>query len=105
MSASHPLGGEESANSVSATNLASLLVDLARERPQRSAIKLDDVEGSYEQLDEGNARVAGLLKTKGISPGDRVDIMLPNVPHFALAYYGPCVPEGSCPHERAAEGA
>jgi long-chain acyl-CoA synthetase len=88
MSDSRPLGGEESTNSMSATNLASLLVDSARERAQRTAIKLDDVEVSYEQLDEGSAQVAALLKTKGVSPGDRVGIMLPNVPHFALAYYG-----------------
>jgi long-chain acyl-CoA synthetase len=80
---------------MSASNLASLLVDSARERPQRTAIELDDVEVSYEQLDEGSARVAALLKTNGHIPGDRVDIMLPNVPQFALAYYGPCVPEGS----------
>jgi long-chain acyl-CoA synthetase len=80
---------------MSASNLASRLVDSARERPQCTAIKLDDVEVSYEQLDEGSARVAALLKTKRHIPGDRVDIMLPNVPHFALAYYGPCVPEGS----------
>jgi long-chain acyl-CoA synthetase len=28
------------------------------------------------------------LKAKGVEPGDRVGIMLPNVPYFALAYYG-----------------
>jgi long-chain acyl-CoA synthetase len=77
---------------MSATNLASLLVDSARQRPQRTAIKLDDVKVSYQQLDEGSARVAALLKTKGLHPGDRVGIMLPKVPHFALAYYGCCAP-------------
>jgi long-chain acyl-CoA synthetase len=73
---------------MSATNLACLLVDSARERAQRTAIKLDDVEVSYQELDEGTARVAAMLKAKGVAPGDRVGIMLPNVPHFALAYYG-----------------
>ena len=29
-----------------------------------------------------------MLKSKGLEPGDRVGIMLPNVPHFAVAFYG-----------------
>src|SRR3712207_2360539 len=39
-------------------------------------------------LNEGSARVAGLLKSKGFEPGDRVGIMLPNVPYFPIVYYG-----------------
>ena len=37
---------------------------------------------------EGSARMAGMLKEKGIEPGDRVGVMLPNVPYFPVAYYG-----------------
>jgi long-chain acyl-CoA synthetase len=69
-------------------NLASVLVDTAQEHGDRTAIKLDDVEVTYQQVDEGSARVAGLLKSKGVEPGDRVGIMLPNVPYFPPAYYG-----------------
>ena len=29
-----------------------------------------------------------MLKAKGLQPGDRVGIMLPNVPYFPVAYYG-----------------
>ncbi len=32
--------------------------------------------------------MAGLLRERGITPGDRVGVMLPNVPQFAVAYYG-----------------
>ena len=39
-------------------------------------------------LNEGATRVAGLLKAKGVEPGDRVGIMLPNVPYFGVVYYG-----------------
>src|ERR671933_456115 len=49
---------------------------------------LADTEVSYAMLDEGSARVAALLKAKGVEPGDRVGIMLPNVPYFAVTYYG-----------------
>jgi long-chain acyl-CoA synthetase len=69
-------------------NLASVLTDTTQRFGDRTAIKLDDVEVTYQQVDEGSARVAGLLKEKGCQPGDRVGLMLPNVPYFALVYYG-----------------
>src|ERR687894_1930964 len=69
-------------------NLATNLIETAEQHGDRIAIKLDDFELNYGLLNEGSARVAGLLKEKGIGPGDRVGIMLPNVPHFPLVYYG-----------------
>jgi long-chain acyl-CoA synthetase len=69
-------------------NLARLLVETAERFGDRIAIKLDDAEVSYSMLDDSSARFAGLLKSKGFAPGDRVGIMLPNVPYFAIAYYG-----------------
>ncbi len=69
-------------------NLATLLTDTAERFGDHTALKLDDAEVTYELLDEGSARVAGLLAQKGFEPGDRVGIMLPNVPYFALTYYG-----------------
>jgi long-chain acyl-CoA synthetase len=69
-------------------NLASILTDSAAREPARVALKLDDAEVTYAMLDEATARVAGLLRSHGVAPGDRVGIMLPNVPYFALCYYG-----------------
>ena len=69
-------------------NLASILTETAERLPDQTAFKLDDVELSYSMLDEGSARVAGLLKSKGLEPGDRVGLMLPNVPYFPAIYYG-----------------
>jgi long-chain acyl-CoA synthetase len=69
-------------------NLARILTDTAARSGDRIALKLDDVELSYSALDQASARFAGLLKSKGFEPGDRVGIMLPNVPYFAIAYYG-----------------
>ena len=60
----------------------------AARSPEATAVKLDDLELSYAELDEAGARVAGLLRAKGMRPGDRVGLMLPNVPHFAVVYYG-----------------
>jgi long-chain acyl-CoA synthetase len=70
------------------TNLAELLTDTATRSPERTAVKLDERELSYGELDQASARVAGLLRAKGVQPGDRVGAMLPNVPYFAVVYYG-----------------
>ncbi len=70
------------------SNLAANLADSAARNPEHIALKLDDAEVSYKALEQGAGHVAGLLADRGIQRGDRVGIMLPNVPYFALAYYG-----------------
>ena len=69
-------------------NLARILTDTAAKHGDRTAFKLDDVELTYGALDESSARIAALLKAKGLEPGDRVGLMLPNVPYFPAIYYG-----------------
>jgi long-chain acyl-CoA synthetase len=69
-------------------NLATVLTDTAAERGDSIAIKLDDTELPYKFLDGASAHVAGMLRAKGVEPGDRVGIMLPNVPYFPVIYYG-----------------
>jgi long-chain acyl-CoA synthetase len=70
------------------TNLADLLTDGAARSPESAAVRLDDLELSYAELDRAAGQAAGLLEAKGVSPGDRVGVMLPNVPYFAVVYYG-----------------
>src|SRR3954470_2583717 len=69
-------------------NLADLLTRAAEQHGDRIALKLDEQELNYAFLDEGASRIAGLLRARGIEPGDRVGIMLPNVPYFPVVYYG-----------------
>ena len=69
-------------------NLATILIETAEPNGDKTAFKLDDVELSYSMLDEGSARIAGLLKSKGLEPGDRVGLMMPNVPYFPAIYFG-----------------
>jgi long-chain acyl-CoA synthetase len=69
-------------------NLARILTDSARRDPAHVAIKLDDLELTYGQLDGASASLAGLLREHGFEPGDRVGIMLPNIPYFPVCYYG-----------------
>lgn len=69
-------------------NIAEALTSTAAAHPDAVAIKLDDVELTYAQLDGASSLVAGLLKERGVGPGDRVGLMLPNVPYFPIVYYG-----------------
>jgi long-chain acyl-CoA synthetase len=70
------------------TNLADLLSRTAAEHPGRVAIRLDDSDVSYSALDEAVNRAAGLMTARGVQPGDRVGIMLPNIAYFPICYYG-----------------
>ncbi|MFJ8579997.1 long-chain fatty acid--CoA ligase [Micromonospora sp. NPDC093277] len=69
-------------------NLASILVDSAARDPRRPALRLGDRTVSYAELDDASARCAAYLRAQGVVPGDRVALMLPNVPEFAVGYYG-----------------
>src|SRR3954449_11752322 len=71
-----------------ATSLAQHLTETAKAFADRPALKLDDMIVNYAVLNEGATRIAGLLKDRGVEPGDRVGIMLPNVPYFGVVYYG-----------------
>jgi long-chain acyl-CoA synthetase len=70
------------------TNLSSLLERTAADQPDRPAIRLDDFVLSYAELREAAGRMSTLLAEAGVEPGDRVGIMLPNVPAFPIAFFG-----------------
>jgi long-chain acyl-CoA synthetase len=69
-------------------NLAAAAIENAQRHPARTALRVEDTALSYGTLDDTTARMAGLLRRKGVRAGDRVGIMLPNVPQFAIVYYG-----------------
>jgi long-chain acyl-CoA synthetase len=69
-------------------NLAASLTRNAAAHPDRVAVRLGDDTVSYRDLDDASARVAGLLAARGVGPDIAVGIMLPNVPQFAIVYYG-----------------
>ena len=70
------------------TNLASNVIAAANNYPDRVALRLDEASIRYGELDALSARLAGLLVSRGLQPGDRVGVMMPNVPYFAVVYYG-----------------
>jgi acyl-CoA synthetase (AMP-forming)/AMP-acid ligase II len=74
-------------------NLALGLAEAKEMYPDRAAVRLDGLVLTYEELDERSARVMGLLAARGVAPGDRVGLMLPNVPQFPCSTTGCCAPE------------
>ena len=69
------------------TNLVSILTESAGRHGGRTAIRLDDVVLTYSELDDRSARAAGWLRARGVEPGDRIGIMLPNTVEFPVLYY------------------
>ena len=61
-------------------NLGSMLERAAAAHPDGPAVRMDDLVLSYAELREAAGRTATLLASLGVEPGDRVGIMLPNVP-------------------------
>jgi acyl-CoA synthetase (AMP-forming)/AMP-acid ligase II len=43
---------------------------------------------TFSEFDAAAAQVATLLDRAGVQPGDRVGLMLPNTPAFAIVFYG-----------------
>src|SRR6266849_9854163 len=68
--------------------LHDMLSNAARDFPDRPAIIFFGQKISYRELDLLSNRFAHALREAGIQMGDRVAIMLPNVPQCIIAFYG-----------------
>ena len=68
--------------------IACNLIASAHRHPDRTALRLGERSLTFRELDDATARFAGVLHEFGVSPGDSVGVMLPNVLEFAVAYYG-----------------
>ena len=62
-----------------------LLQHAAEHLPHRCAIVYGDQKWTYQELDRDARRAAAMLQRLGVRPGDRVGILLPNVPEYIIA--------------------
>ncbi len=65
-----------------------ILDQTAARVPERAALIFRGRAVTYARLKELSDRLAGALARRGVKPGDRVALHLPNCPAFAVAYYG-----------------
>ena len=70
------------------TLLHDLLSNSAGEFPDRPALIFFGQAISYRELDALSNRFAQALRSLGVGKGDRVSIVLPNIPQCVIAFYG-----------------
>jgi long-chain acyl-CoA synthetase len=74
--------------------LYTMLDKAVKSHPDSTALTLEsgnfDKIGTmtYHELGEATDKFAAFLESKGIKPGDRVAVFLPNMNEFVVAYYG-----------------
>lgn len=69
-------------------NLAIVLSENAQRLADQTAVICGQRKMTYGQLEEATNRLANALATLGLKPGQKVIIMLPNVPEFVVGYFG-----------------
>ncbi|WP_199043313.1 long-chain-fatty-acid--CoA ligase [Glycomyces salinus] len=68
-------------------SIASILAESARRTPDRPALHFMGHTVSYGELWHQTRAYAGALAERGIGPGSRVAMIVPNVPDFPRVYY------------------
>lgn len=69
-------------------SIATILAESARRYPDKEALILGETRLTYRQVWGMSLRYAAVLRQDGVQPGDRVAVLIPNIPHFVFAYYG-----------------
>jgi long-chain acyl-CoA synthetase len=69
-------------------SLGAVLAETARNFPDHTALLYYGKRISYAELDRLASRFSRALIGLGIKQGDRVALMLPNIPQMVIAYYG-----------------
>ncbi|MEO7069595.1 MAG: long-chain fatty acid--CoA ligase [Nostocoides sp.] len=70
------------------TNLATNLIRTAGRLPDKAAITIEGQSVSYAALLGLASQAAGNLRKAGLQPGDRVGLILPNVPAYPVLFFG-----------------
>lgn len=68
--------------------LYAMLDDAAEKYPQRLAVIFQNTRITYKALRERAELFAGALRRAGVKPGERVALMLPNLPQTVIAFWG-----------------
>ncbi len=69
-------------------NLQNILTQAANEAGKNTAIIFHNFKMNYEKLNEKAENFAASLHKLGIEKGDRIAIMLPNIPQTIIAFWG-----------------
>jgi long-chain acyl-CoA synthetase len=70
------------------SNLGQNLLDTAARDEAHPALRMDDAVLTFGEFRDAALRVAAGLQARGVQPGDRVGLVLPNVLSFPVVFYG-----------------
>ncbi len=80
-------GGVPSSLNYSRLTLPEVLTRTAEKFPSRPALSFLGVKISFGQLEEQVNRLANAFIHMGVQPGDKVALLLPNIPQISIAVY------------------
>jgi long-chain acyl-CoA synthetase len=69
-------------------NIATLVRETAARLPDKTALIFHDKPIAYAEVDREIDRAAAGFASLGVKKGDRVAVLVHNIPHFIYAYYG-----------------
>src|SRR5256885_15668440 len=69
-------------------SLQDRLREVAREVGDKPALLIGDRSVSFREIDRLSDQLAAALAKRGVRPGDRVTIYMPNSIEFVIAFYG-----------------
>jgi long-chain acyl-CoA synthetase len=70
------------------SNLGQNLLDTAARDEGHPALRMDEAVLTFGEFRDAALKVAGGLRARGVQPGDRVGLVLPNVVSFPVVFYG-----------------
>ena len=68
-------------------SIAAILAESAQRYPDRVAVVMDPQRITYDEMWREARLYATVLHDRGVRPGDRVGLLVPNVPDFPRFYY------------------
>lgn len=68
--------------------MAQQLLNTGIKEGGRPALRMGDAVVTHDELAHSAGRVTVASAACGVTPGDRVELVLPNVPSFPVVYYG-----------------
>jgi long-chain acyl-CoA synthetase len=81
----YPAGVEQHIDASEYASLVELLDNSFSKYAERPAFKFMGLDFSFARIDELSRRFAAYLQTLGLAQGDRVALMMPNIPQYPVA--------------------
>ncbi|HEX7687864.1 MAG TPA: long-chain-fatty-acid--CoA ligase [Burkholderiaceae bacterium] len=81
----YPAGVAQHVDASEYASLVELLDNSFKKYAERPAFKFMGLDFSYARIDELSRRFAAYLQTLGLAQGDRVALMMPNIPQYPVA--------------------